>query len=85
MIAIEIAAPIINHRVEVSSDRLPANVAHARIIVLYEEDMTEISPRQGENDPVALARAARASFPSVDRKILEEDFAAMRDEWERES
>ncbi|MGZ8217417.1 hypothetical protein [Methylomagnum sp.] len=37
MIALEIEAPIINHRVEISSDQLPAYVARAKLIVMYEE------------------------------------------------
>jgi len=34
MIAIEIKAPIVNHRIDVSSDQLPSNVGQARIIVM---------------------------------------------------
>lgn len=59
MIAFEIEAPIVNHRIDVSSDRLPAHVRRARIIVMYETSAMDVpSP-----DIVALARAARASFP----------------------
>lgn len=36
MIAIEIEAPIINHRIEIINDRLPTNVASAKVIILYE-------------------------------------------------
>ena len=62
MIAVEIEAPIVNHRIVVSSDKLPAHVKQARIIVMYEPSATEVS----SPDIVALARAARASFPKGD-------------------
>jgi hypothetical protein len=83
MIALEVEARIVNHRIEIDSDRLPQNAARAKVIVLYEEDTATDHPKQEESDPIALARAARASFPKVDRKVLEADFAALRDEWER--
>jgi hypothetical protein len=76
MIAIEFEAPIVNHRIDVSSDRLPSNVRRARIIVMYEEE----SAAPGEPDIVALARAARASFPRRDGQQLRHEFAAMRSE-----
>ena len=78
MIAIEIEAPIVNHRIDVSSDRLPSNVGQARIIVMYEE----ASAASAKPDIVALARAARESFPRRDPKQLRDDFDAMRSEWD---
>ena len=53
MIAVEIEAPIINHRIDFSSERLPSNIVQAKIIVMYEEP-SEVSRRP---DIVALARA----------------------------
>lgn len=77
MIAVEIAAPIVNHRIDFSSDKLPVNVAQARIIVMYEES----NPSKGA-DVVALARAARASFPKRDPQQLQDEFTAIREEWD---
>jgi hypothetical protein len=77
MIAVEIEAPIVNHRIDFSSDKLPPNIAQARIIVMYDEAAT---PRQAP-DVVALARAARASFPKCDPQQLRDEFATMRSEW----
>ncbi|OHC66818.1 MAG: hypothetical protein A2040_13315 [Rhodocyclales bacterium GWA2_65_19] len=62
MIAVEIEASIVNHRIDVSSDKLPAHVKQARIIVMYEASATD----DLSADIVALARAARASFPKGD-------------------
>lgn len=81
MITIEIEAPIINHRIDFSSDRLPSNVGQAKIIVMYEE----VSAASGSLDIVALARAARASFPKRDPKQLRGEFDAMRSEWDGRS
>ena len=78
MIAIEIAAPIVNHRIDVSSDRLPSNVRQARIIVMYEE----ASAATVKPDIVALARVARDSFPKRDPKQLRDEFDAMRSDWD---
>lgn len=80
MITVEIEAPIINHRVEFSSDRLPAHIARAKILVMYDEESNATSLRE-TTDIVALARAARASFSSHDPRQLGEEFAAMRNEW----
>jgi hypothetical protein len=58
MITLEIEAPIINHRVEVSSDRLPANVARAKLIVMYEEDEVVWEEKTaGYEGPLAEFRA----------------------------
>jgi hypothetical protein len=38
MIALELEAPIANHRIDIRSDLLPAHVARAKLIVLYEEE-----------------------------------------------
>lgn len=78
MIAVEIEAPIVNHRVDFSSDKLPSNIAQARIIVMYDEVAADAQTR----DVVALARAARASFPKRDPQQLQDEFAAMRSEWD---
>jgi hypothetical protein len=57
MIALEIEAPIINHRVEVRSDRLPANIARARIIILYEEEAASSRQPVPDTGPLAEFRA----------------------------
>jgi hypothetical protein len=77
MIAIEIKAPIVNHRIDISSDQLPSNVGQARIIVMFEE----ASAVPTKQDIVALARAARSSFPKGDPQQLRNEFAALRDDW----
>lgn len=81
MIAVEIEAPIVNHRIDFSSDKLPSNVEQAKIIVMYEEASAET----GKADIVALARAARASFPRRDPQQLRDEFTAMRSEWDGRS
>ncbi|MDP1607264.1 MAG: hypothetical protein Q8L93_11620 [Rhodocyclaceae bacterium] len=78
MIAIEIEAPIVNHRIEFSSERLPPNIVQAKIIVMYEEASAE----SRNLDIVGLARVARASFPREDAKRLRDAFGAMRSEWD---
>lgn len=78
MIAIQIEAPIVNHRIDFSSVRLPSNIAQATIIVMFEEPATKVS----KPDIVALARAARASFPKSDLSQLRAEFeATRRSEW----
>jgi hypothetical protein len=57
MIALEIEAPIINHRIEVSSDRLPANAARARVIVLFEGDAAGYEESSAGRGPLAEFRA----------------------------
>ncbi len=77
MIAVEIKAPIVNHRIDFSSDKLPSNVEQAKIIVMF--DAPETTP--ATPDVVALARAARASFPKGNPTRLRGEFDAMRAEW----
>ena len=36
MLAFEMTAPIANHRLVIQNDALPANVEHARVIVIWE-------------------------------------------------
>ncbi|MFZ4539460.1 hypothetical protein [Propionivibrio sp.] len=78
MIAIEIEAPIVNHRIDFSSELLPSNIVQAKIIVLYEEPTVPATSA----DVLALARAARASFPKCDLNKLHGEFAVVRSEWE---
>jgi hypothetical protein len=80
MIALEMEASIINHRVSIASDLLPASARHAKVIVMYEESSVE---KEGTPDILALARAAQASFPKQDNRALQQDMLAMRGEWER--
>lgn len=78
MIDVEIAAPIVNHRIDFSSERLPSNIVQARIIVMYDE------PSAGARnaDIVTLARVAGASSPRHNSKQLHNEFHAMRSEWD---
>lgn len=78
MIAVEIEAPIVNHRIDFRSERLPSNIMQAKIIVMYEEP-SEVSRRP---DIIALARAARASFPKDLSQRPRDEFDAMRSEWD---
>lgn len=80
MIAIEMESPIINHRINLVSDLLPASAKHAKVIVMYEESSVE---EDATTDILALARAAQASFPKQDNRALQQDMLAMRNEWER--
>lgn len=80
MIALEMETSIINHRISVASDLLPASARHAKVIVMYEESSVE---KDAAPDILALARAAQASFPKQDTLVLQQDMLAMRDEWER--
>jgi UDP-N-acetylenolpyruvoylglucosamine reductase len=80
MIALEMEASIINHRINVASDLLPASARHAKVIVMYEESSVDnaVAP-----DVLALARAAQASFPKQNNVELQKDVLTMRGEWER--
>ncbi len=53
MNAIEIEAPIINHQTTICSDRLPAQVSCAKVIVLF-DSAEPVPPRKG---PLARLRA----------------------------
>jgi len=46
MIAVEIEAPIINHRLNIFSDLLPAQSRLAKVIVMYSEEKSD-APTQG--------------------------------------
>lgn len=80
MIALEMDASIINHRISVASDLLPASAKHAKVIIMYEESGVE---KDAAPDILALARAAQASFPKQDSLVLQQEMQAMRNEWER--
>lgn len=41
MIALEIESSIIEHRISLVSDLLPARAKHAKVIVMYEESSLE--------------------------------------------
>ncbi len=43
MIAIEIEAPIIDHRINIISDQFPALLRMAKVIVMFNEDDSEAS------------------------------------------
>lgn len=78
MIAVQIEAPIVNHRIDFSSERLPPHVAQAKIIVMFDDpDRQPIKA-----DIVAIARVARASFPKGDPSLRQAEFKSMRAEWD---
>lgn len=78
MIVLEFQTSVVGHRLDILSDRLPANAPTVKVIVLCED--------HGEGaesaDILSLARAARASFPKVDIVALRREFDAMRGEWD---
>ena len=79
MIAVEIETSIIDHRLDIRSDLLPASAARAKVIVMYEEAL----PDTGQTDVLALARAARSSFPQRAPLVMTQELADLRDEWSR--
>lgn len=80
MHAVEIEASIVDHRIDVRSELLPASAKRARVIVLYDD----VSEEEAEPaDIMALARAAQAAFPRQADDALARDLADMRDEWDR--
>lgn len=80
MIALEMESSIIDHRISLVSDLLPARVKHAKVIVMYEESSVE---EGAAPDILAVARAAQGSFPKQDNQVLQHDLMEMRSEWER--
>lgn len=81
MITIEIKAPIVNHRIDASSDKLPSNIGQARLIVMYDEP----AAAPVTTDVVASARAARESLPKREPRQLRDEFDAMRSDWDNRS
>jgi hypothetical protein len=82
MHAIEIETPIINHRIEISSQLLPASAARAKVIVMFDDDPpAAAAPVHG--DVLALARAARQQFPQSDPAELMRTLEQQRSEWDR--
>jgi len=43
MIAIEIEAPIVDHRINITSDQFPAQLRLAKVIVMFNEDDLDAS------------------------------------------
>lgn len=80
MHAVEIEASIVDHRINVRSELLPASAKRARVIVLY-DDVPEEAAEPA--DIMVLARAAQAAFPRQADDALTRDLADMRDEWDR--
>ncbi|MDP1638947.1 MAG: hypothetical protein Q8L62_12960 [Candidatus Nitrotoga sp.] len=80
MIALEMETSIINHRINVVSDLLPANAKHAKVIVMYEESSVG---QDAAPDILALAREAQANFPRQDEQALQQDMLVLRNEWDR--
>jgi hypothetical protein len=81
MIALEMESSIINHRINLSSDLLPARARHAKVIVMYEESSVE---DEVATDILATARAAQASFPKQNNLDLQKAMLNLRSEWDRE-
>lgn len=54
MIAIEIEAPIVNHRMVIASKKLPANAGRAKVIVMFEAEAA-VPAANGSIEQVALA------------------------------
>lgn len=79
MIAIEIETSIVDHRLNIRSDLLPASADRAKVIVMYEQARADTGPM----DILALARAAQASFPRRATQALTQDLADLRGEWSR--
>ena len=78
MHAIELFAEIHDHKLEITSDKLPSN-GKVKLVV----EMEDTAPEPGQ-DIIALFEAARASFPKMDPEKVQEEFRQMRDEWERD-
>lgn len=82
MHAIEIETPIINHRIEISSQLLPASAARAKVIVMFDDDIpAQVMPVR--MDVLALARAAQQHFPPTDPAELLQTLDQQRSEWDR--
>ena len=74
MIAVEIETLIVDHQINISSDRLPAQVRRAKVIVLFDEAETDM-PCQG---PLANLRANPApikgdGYPMKREELYERD------------
>lgn len=81
MIALEMESSIINHRISLVSDLLPARARHAKVIVMYEESSVE---EDAAPDILARARAAQANFPKQDNLALQQEMLVVRGEWDRQ-
>jgi hypothetical protein len=80
MIAIELEAPIIDHRLDVTSLELPAHVTKARVIVLY-EGLPEDKPITDIDGILARSRGILGNH-SMDE--IDAELSAMRNEWRRD-
>ena len=65
MMAIELEASIVDHRVEIVSDRLPAHRVNARVIVLYDEE-GEMSHRSTNRNQALFELLANPYPPKGD-------------------
>ena len=70
MIAVEIEAPIVDHRIDITSDQLPAQSRLAKVIVLFEEDDSKIPATQGV---LARLRANPASIKEDGQPMKREE------------
>lgn len=80
MIAIELEAPIIDHRLDVTSLELPAHVAKARVIIMYEGLSTD-KPRVDRDIDGILARS-RGILGNQSMDEIDAELKSMRNEWE---
>ncbi|HUW25391.1 MAG TPA: hypothetical protein VMW07_02575 [Gallionella sp.] len=70
MIAVEIEAPIVDHRIDITSDQLPAQSRLAKVIVLFEKEDLEIPAAQGV---LARLRANPASIKEDGQPMKREE------------
>ncbi|MBF0310449.1 MAG: hypothetical protein HQL56_13060 [Magnetococcales bacterium] len=61
MTTVELKASIVDHRVNVVSDRLPSHRGECRVIVLFDEEKAPYSPK--EDSVVPMAELLAESFP----------------------
>ena len=79
MTTVEIEADIVDHRIDIRSDQLPAHARRAKVIVVYEEEPAA----EGAADILALARAAQAAFPRRPPEMLMREMAELSNQWDR--
>ncbi|MBF0138360.1 MAG: hypothetical protein HQL65_19180 [Magnetococcales bacterium] len=63
MMAVELEASIMDHRLEVVSDRLPAHKTMARVIVLYDDDDKIVHEKKTTNNKESLAQLLANPYP----------------------
>lgn len=79
MIAIELETLIDKHRLEVNSPSLPEKATKAKVIVLYEDTLTE--PTSPGLDIDAVLARARGILGNQSMEAIDAELAEMRGEW----